>query len=371
MTRTHRTRRWRKAMVLALCVVYGLVLLHPTTPDAAVTPLEWVVIGTTLASFLFDQYRATQSGPDPTATAVIQNRRMLKELHARFDTFGLRLEEIARDVANIPEEVRTDIYQALDLYRLHEVNGLRTRIADCAELKLQKIRCDMDLDQLWTDYGSQTAAFFDHGGLTAIALPELYEFERWYLYVTKKDSKLRLRQLHDNYEAAVRKALTVGRLPSVMTTRSSKLKEAYTVAMKKYRDLDDSNCGVCSGVAVYKWVDEEVTRDTWHSRTNAFAAATLDYERQVQWYTIYKEVVAALLVFMELRLGGQSPHASWEWPQDRLWGETLTRLLWNNHKRTPTEQCGCDITPRYYDERCLRNCGTGLDCFQRCELLHQ
>ena len=61
MIRTHRTHRWRKATVVALCLVYGLVLLHPTTPDAAVTPLEWVVIGTTVASFLLD---AVQIDPE-------------------------------------------------------------------------------------------------------------------------------------------------------------------------------------------------------------------------------------------------------------------------------------------------------------------
>ena len=216
MTRTHRTHRWRKATVLALCLVYSLVLLHPTTPDAAVTPLEWVVIGTTVASFLLNAYRS--SGPDVTGTVVFQNKRMLKELHARFDTFGQGLEEIAQAVANIPEEVRYDINQALSMYRLHEVDGLRTRIADCAELVKNGEKCDYNLDQLWTDYVAQTAAFFNHGGLAAIALPELYEFERFYLHVTKNDSPVRLRQLRDNYVAAVWKLLEG--LPNTVVERA-------------------------------------------------------------------------------------------------------------------------------------------------------
>ena len=305
------------------------------------TPLEWVVIGTTVASFLLNAYRS--NGPDPTGTVVFQNRRMLKELHGRFDTYGAALKEIARGVINIPVEVRRDVNQALNLYRLREVNGLRTRIADCAELVKNGEKCDYNLDQLWTDYVAQTAAFFNHGGLTAIALPELYEFERWYLYVTGKDSALRLRQLNDHYEAAVRKALTVGELPKGMPERSIKLKKAYEEAMKKYRALDDSNCGdvrdLCFSESV---VDEQDTRDKWNSRTNDFAFATRAYESQAQWYSIYKEVAAALLVFSERRLSVDlGPYISWQWPTDYRWTETLDRLLSGSYRRTPTKQCEC------------------------------
>ena len=371
MTRTNRTRRWRKATVLALCVVYGLVLLHPTTPDAAVTPLEWVVIGTTVASFLFDQYRSIQSGPDPTATAVIQNRRMLEELHARFDTYEAVLSGIAQRVVNIPVEVRRDVNQALDLYRLREVNGLRTRIADCAELEVKKIKCDMNLKQLWTDYGIQTAAFFEHGGLTAIALPELYEFERWYLYVTGKDSELRLRQLNDNYEAAVREALTVGELPKGMQKRSKELKSAYDLAMRRYDVLAVSNCPAACPTGLKPMVDTTLTRDMWDSRTNDFVAASFEYERQAEWYTIYKEVTATLLVFSDRRLGVDLSHAqSWHWHPDRDWASILNHMKWNNHERSPTVQCiSC---PPFISEwkwnHCQRACrhNTNMDCLDDC-----
>ena len=350
MTRTNRTRRWRKATVLALCVVYGLVLLHPTTPDAAVTPLEGIVIGTTVASFLLNAYRS--SGPDVTGKAVMQNRRMLKELHARFDTFGHSLAELGKNIANIPKEVARDVNQALAMYRLDEVNALRTLVADCAEQVEHGEKCDKKLDQLWTDYSTQATAFLKHGGLAAIELPELYEFERWFLYVTKNDTSLRLQQVNDRYEAAVRKALTEGRLREGMK-QSTKLKDAYETAMESYRELDITNCGYCAGESRG---DEEATQDKWRSRTNAFASKTEAYKSQAEWYSIYKEVVAALLVFSDRRLGVDlSPYISWQWPTDRRWTETLVRLSQGISNRTPTKQCWCVPTQNEIAEEVIRN----------------
>ena len=298
MTRTNRTRRWRKATVLALCVVYGLVLLHPTTPDAAVTPLEWVVIGTTVASFLLNAYRS--GGSDVTGTVVFENRRMLKELHARFDTFGQGLEEIARDVANIPEEVRDDINQALGMYRLHEVDGLRTRIEDCAELVKNGEKCDYNLDQLWTDYVAQTAAFFEHGGLAAIDLPKLYEFERWYLLVTGNDSEVRLAQVHKNYARAVEKALTRGRFPEGFRDRREELAKHYAnlrvVNNEMWDYYRDHRCDVTGE-------SRERISPTWRDTLRGrLKTRQIEYRRAWREYEPYREVWAALAIFYAERL---------------------------------------------------------------------
>ena len=308
MTRTNRTRHWRKVVVLALCLVYGLVLLNPTPPDAAV--LEVIAVGTMIASFLLNQYRS--SGPDTVGTAVFQNRRMLMELHARFDTFGQGLEEIARDVANIPGEVRYDINQALSMYRLHEVDGLRTRIADCAELVKNGEKCDYNLDQLWTDYVAQTAAFFNHGGLAAIVLPELYEFERWYLYVTENDSQVRLRQLRDNYVAAVRKALVEGDLPARI---EEVLSWAQDIADSLHHTADlvrryNERCMTLEAAALRaargwrqitqfpRWVvfEDRVSSN----RGDVLAEAerlSLDLPRVAPLINLYREVYATLIIF--------------------------------------------------------------------------
>ena len=287
-----------KMVALALCIVYALILVHPTTTDAV--GLAEVAVGTMVASFMIDVYRSLQTRTDPVATTVIQNRQMMEELHGRFDTFGYSLERFAQDVAGIPQAVRHDVNKALDLYRLHEVGGLRTRISDCAELDKIGQECDVELKQLWTDYAAQTAAFFRHGGLAAVALPKIYEFERWYLLVTGKDSLERLAQVRRNYARAVQVALTRGRLPegfqnrrNELTRHSATLKAAKDEMHNYYRD---HRCGGRDGSDVRissEW------RDLLKGRVKTRA---LEYQRAWRAYKPYREVWATLAVFYAERL---------------------------------------------------------------------
>ncbi len=130
---TQVARRYRLVFA-AVCLIYGTSLLHPPRLNGA-EPLTIAVIGVSLMSTVLSLFT---SGADPTAErirqirelnqqnyqAILQNHKLIGQLHERFDNFGKAMEEALHKLDALPEIMRKELRDALDEFQQARVLGI-------------------------------------------------------------------------------------------------------------------------------------------------------------------------------------------------------------------------------------------------------
>ena len=131
----HPLANVRKGILLFLVT---FVVLFVPRQSLSVEPLTAIAAGAALTATVISLF---DTGANPVATATLQNRQMLKSIHARLDNYDKIFQVIFKKLDALPDRIQRRLLQGFDIAQMRQVRGVINNIISDVD-QYQKLRAN-------------------------------------------------------------------------------------------------------------------------------------------------------------------------------------------------------------------------------------